>query len=100
MQPVRVFLLGFLLLVSLCPVLPAEESKSAPTIEQLQSQVDSLKAQLAELQTTSAFELRLCSGAVQAAREFITKPAATTNPQRMSPRSQQNGPTPKAGIQQ
>ncbi len=52
----------------------AEAPKPSPTIESLIVVIESLKAQLAQAQTSSALELRMCYGAVQAAREFVIGP--------------------------
>ncbi len=99
MRYLKALLVGFFLFAAFCAVVRAEDSKPAPTVEQLQIEIDALKSELAQLRISSSFEMRVCNAAVQAAREFVTKPAASTNTPRILPRTQQNGPAAKSGSQ-
>ncbi len=79
----------FILFLLIGPV-RADEPKPESTVAQLQAEVESLKLQLAKLQATSAFEMRVCQGsaqgAVQAAREFVTGAQQPTQPQVARPK--------------
>ncbi len=63
----------------------AQESKPEPTVAELKAEVESLKAQLDQLQTAAQFEIRLCKATVTAAREFVEGPAKPQAPQRPKP---------------
>ncbi len=51
----------------------AEEAK--PTVESLQAEVSTLKQQLAQSEQRFQFEMAVCAGALQGARQAALKPA-------------------------
>ena len=69
-------------------LLQSEDSKPPqvqPTVEQLQVRISELEAELLRVKTSSAFELRICNGAVQAARDFFKGGPEKPIPQRIQP---------------
>jgi hypothetical protein len=67
-------LLPLLLALAAFAQTPAPPAPAPPTIESLQAENAQLKAELARLKLSFDFEMRVCSAAVQAGREFVLRP--------------------------